>query len=279
MVNIDLNIDLDLFMNFYKILLISSTISSAILISSCATVKNNSSSNNNISQIKTQIAIEQIKEGNLNLAKSALDEAIEKNQSNANAYMFLAIVYQLDPTPTNRIKADEFYRKAISLEPKNSTIRNNYGQYLYTSNRFEDAITQFTVSSSDIAYSGRSIAFSNLGYSYYNTGKYKKALSSFENSLNLNSKNTDALLGAAMSFYVLKNIDRAESTFNEYRELMDLSDMSAKGLWFGMILSSHFDNLVELGRMAEILKTKYPDSPQYKKYLDQISKKIKLNDV
>lgn len=221
------------------------------------------------SEIKTQIAVEYIKIGNVDSAKNALDEALKKNPNNALANMTMGVTYQLVGTPSSLLKADDFFKKAIDLEPKNPQIRNNYGQYLFVMERYEDAIEQFSNAADSIGYISRDSSLNNLGQSYLKLSNYEEARQHFLRALQINQRHAEALFGLAETYYQTKNFDDATEVFQDYIELIGKERLDSKGLWLGIRIDHINNDMISMREMAEELANKYPKSLEYRKYLTQ----------
>lgn len=245
----------------------------ALNIGACATTSQLSPNPKQTSVLKTQIAVEYIKSGNIDAAKNALDDAVEKDPNNALAYMMLGVTYQLDSSKESLKKADIAFKKAISLEPENPQIRNNYGQYLFFVENYKAAITEFYFAANSVGYSGRDTAYSNLGYSYYNIGDEDKAKSAFISSLKINPRLPDSLLGIAGVYYDLGSITEATSIYEDFSHLVPKQNRDAKALWLGIRIAHVNEDHVEKSSLINLLSTKYAKSKEYKSYLNQRNKK------
>lgn len=253
-----------------SMLLVSLSISASFV--GCATT-NNLTNPKNTAVIKTQIAVEHIKNGDIDSAKNALDDAIQKDPQNALAYMMMGVTYQLDGNANSLKQADSFFKKAISLDPQNAQIRNNYGQYLFVIENYKAAINEFSIAANTIGYNGRDVAYSNLGYSYYNVQDMNKAQSSFISSLKVNPNYPDSLLGISEVFYNTGNIAEAQTSYQDYARLLNKDNRDAKGLWMGIRLAHLNENYVEMNSLLSLLSSKFPKSKEYQSYLKQRSNK------
>lgn len=224
------------------------------------------------STLRTQIAIEYIKNGDVNSAKNSLDEAIQIDPRNANAYMMLGVTYQLDATPSNLIQAEKYFKKAVSIDPDNPQIRNNYGQYLFLMGKYKEAINEFSFAANKIGYDNRDSAFTNLGYSYYKLNNLEQSISSFTTALRMNPKNSDALLGLSETYYSVGKINESQSLYKDYTKIVPVSNRNAKALWLGIRLTHLNDDSQNMMNMINILATKYPNSYEYKSYKKQSSR-------
>lgn len=249
-----------------RLKLISSTLTLAALLSGC--VSTNSA---NTAEIKTQIAVEHIRLGNVDMAKNALDEAIQRNPNNAQTLMMMGVTHQLVGTSESLTSAEQYFTKAIELDPRNAQIRNNYGQYLFVIERYEDAIKEFNIASNTIGYSGRDVALNNLGQSYLRLNQMSEAKNLFLRALQLNPKYPEALLGLAEIHYLLADSDEAADVFQDYVALVGHARLDAKALWLGIRIDRMNNNAISMREHVEELYSKFPKSEEYKKYSKQRS--------
>lgn len=240
----------------------ASILASTLLLSGCATTPKSEQT----AEIKTQIAIEYIKIGNIDSAKNALDEALARQPNHAMANMMLGVTYQLVGTKDSFEKANQYFKNAVQLAPTNPQIRNNYGQYLFLTEKYEEAIEQFKVAANTIGYAGRDVALNNLGQCYLKLQQLNTAESHFVRALNINGKNIEALLGLAETHYQRKDGELANEVFSDYKDIVGPSNLDAKALWLGIRIDRFNNNSVSMQRNIQQLAEKFPRSAEYQKY-------------
>mgnify|MGYP000947785661 FL=1 len=96
-------------------------------------------------KIRTQLAAEYIKAGDLDSAKRALDQALDVDSRDSTANMMMGVLLQQEGSKISMDKAESYFKRAISADPKNAQARNNYGTYLYQIERYNDALEQLNV--------------------------------------------------------------------------------------------------------------------------------------
>lgn len=228
-----------------------------------------SSANKKTSELKTQIALEYIKIGNLDSAKLALDEALLKNPANAAAMMTMAVTYQLVGTKESMEYAAEYFKKAIQLEPKNPQIHNNYGQYLFVTEKYPEAVEQFKISANTIGYINRDNSLNNLAQTYLKMNKLDDAKLYFLRALQVNPRLAEALFGLSECYYLLDQMDAANDVFADYVELVERKNFDEKALWLAIRIHKHNGDSISVKEYVKVLAEKYPKSNEYRKYLQQ----------
>lgn len=228
-----------------------------------------SSSDKKTSELKTQIALEYIKIGNLDSAKLALDEALEKNPSNAVATMSMAITYQLVGTKESMESANLYFKKALELEPKNPQINNNYGQFLFVNGKYPEALECFKISANAIGYINRDNSLNNLAQTYLKLNQLEDAKLYFLRALRINPEIVEALVGLSETYYLLDEMDSAHLVFADYIELVERKSLDAQSLWLAIRIHHHNGDSISVREYAKLLQEKFPKSPEYKKYQAQ----------
>ena len=218
------------------------------------------------SRLKTQIAAEYIRQGDLDLAKRALDEAIDRDSSNALAKMMMAITYQIDGGAKNQKLADEYYQRAVNTDPKEPQIRNNYGQYLFILGRYEEAAKQFEISGDTIEYTNRGFAYANLGQSYAKLNRMDEAKSAFVRALRIDKKNPSAIIGLAGLYYNQGAFDQAFDIYRSYMDIADAKTVDENGLIVGIRILNKTGDHMEMNNLGTLLLQKYPDSNEAIEY-------------
>lgn len=218
------------------------------------------------SRLKTQIAAEYIRQGDLDLAKRALDEAIDRDSSNALAKMMMAVTYQIDGGAKNLKLADEYYQRAVSTDPKEPQIRNNYGQYLFTLGRYEEAAKQFVISGDTIEYTNRSFAYANLGQSYVKLNRMDEAKAAFLRALRIDKKNPSAILGLADLYYNQGAYDQAFEIYRSYMDIADAKMVDENGLIVGIRILNKTGDHMEMINLGGLLLQKFPNSNEASEY-------------
>lgn len=72
-------------------------------------------------QVRTQLAAEYLKNGDLDSAKRALDQALESDSRDSTANMMMGVLLQQEGSKLNLEKADAYFKRAIAADPKKCT--------------------------------------------------------------------------------------------------------------------------------------------------------------
>ncbi|MDH4040312.1 MAG: type IV pilus biogenesis/stability protein PilW [Gammaproteobacteria bacterium] len=217
-------------------------------------------------QERVELARQYIGEGNWEAAKRNLKLAYEIDPNNAYVYEAFALVYQ----STGEYElAEENFEKALKLDSKLSRARNNYAAFLFSQQRYKEAAKQLDIVVKDSLYSGRPLAFVNLGLCRVQLFDPEGAEEAFVRALAMDRTNSIALLEMAQLRFDAGDFANARKYYGTYRSVV--RQQSARGLWLGVRLARDSGNLNDESSYALALKNLYPDSVEYEAYRRTVS--------
>lgn len=101
-------------------------------------------------------------------------------------------------------RALESYISAESIMPANARLDYNIAGALYENAKYEEAVDKYTKALSTPDIDVQQASHYNLGNTHYRMGDYQKAITGFENALNLNPDDLDAKLNLELARKMLK---------------------------------------------------------------------------
>ncbi|MEB3753593.1 type IV pilus biogenesis/stability protein PilW [Acinetobacter sp. MD2(2019)] len=218
-------------------------------------------------EIRTQIAAEYLRNGELDAAKRALDEVFEQDSRNVQANMLMGILLQQEGSPENLAKADSYFKRAISLDSTDAQTRNNYGRYLFQLGRYNEALEQLKIAGSTLGYEQRGMALENLGQAYMKLGDVSNAEKTFKQALQVNQSSSVSMLELAEIFYLRQDKASANDAYDTYVRIVGSKNQSARGLWVGIrIMRANGDNM-SMQVLVNQLRALFPESQEYQRYL------------
>ena len=114
-----------------------------------------------LAKVKTQLAIEYLRVNDRRQSVAAIEEAIKVKSNYDWAWLVRGVIYQ---TLKVNDKADESFRRALSLSPNSAEINNNYGWFLCDNmKQYSTAMTYFDKALSDPTYPEPHVATMNKG--------------------------------------------------------------------------------------------------------------------
>lgn len=252
----------------YKLAFITTICMSAIFITACQTpttmVKKDPEK---AVKVRTQLAAEYIKSGDLDSAKRTLDQALEMNSRDSAANMMMGILLQQEGSKVSMDKADAYFKRAISADPKNAQARNNYGTYLYQIERYNDAIEQLNVAGTTLGYDQRYKAFENVGRIYLKLGDMPNAEKSFKQALQVNRDSYISMLELSEIFYLKQQTAAATQLYEQFVRGVGQKNQGARALWIGIRNARANSDTMGMQALVNQLRALFPESPEYQRYL------------
>jgi type IV pilus assembly protein PilF len=210
-----------------------------------------------------KLGLEYIALGKPQSAKWPLTRALELDSTSPQVNTAVAYMYQRDAEPA---LAEEYFKKALGYDSKYTLGRNNYGMFLYSEKRYDEALMQLKMASDDTFYENRGAIFNNIGLVYLKLNKMAEAQAAFEKASILDGDNPDNYLSVAEMNFNNQAYDQAKISYSNYVRLKPQQD--AQGLWLGIRLARALGNKADETKYAESLKKSYSTSDQYFRYVD-----------
>jgi len=234
-----------------------------LLVSGCVTTKQSTFADKADPQAAlkkyTELGLAYVRQGDTVRAKPPLSRALEIDPNSPEVHSALAYLFQVEKEPA---LADEHFQKALKYAPNDTSIRNNYGAFLYSEKRYKDASEQLELASKDALYDFRSSVFENLGYCYLNLGDADKALTAFDRAIDINAGQANALRESAIMHYDRGDMAVSQRNYTRYNQMIRLGSAqhTAASLWLGIRLARDSgDKNAEASRML-LLKNMFPNS-------------------
>lgn len=159
-------------------------------------------------QINTQLGLDYLRQGNLEMASSRLNKALEQNDKLAETHLGLALVHAHYGEVG---KAQRAFDRARSLAPEDANIIASYGQFLCEQGDVEAAEQQFAKALSMPRYMTPEVAYSNAAVCYQRNGDVAKAEENFRRALVYNPRFARALRHLAAISYDRQDYLRARA--------------------------------------------------------------------
>lgn len=220
-------------------------------------------------QLRTQLAAELIRTGDLDRAKRELDIALKINSRSAEANLITGVLLQQAGGENNLRNAELYFKRAVDIEPSNPQARNNYGAYLFLRKRYAEAVNHLHVAATTLGYQQRASALENLGRTYLVLKQNQLAEQSFIQALQVDRNSLIARIELAELFYLKGQITDAGQMYEEYVRLTGQSLQGARALWIGVRLARARQDEMSMKILLNQLRAQFPDSPEYQSYLKQ----------
>ena len=208
------------------------------------------------SRARLDLAAAYFRNGQMAIALEEGRRALELDSSNAAAYGFLGLVYN---ELGERAKAEENFQRALSLEPTNPDLNNNYGWFLCRTGRERESVAYFDRAVRDPLYATPARALQNAGACLIAVKDWAGAESYLRRAYELDPANAKVQYDAARVALARGDLDRAHQY---YQVLTRNGENSAPVLWLGVRLARVSGDTRTETRRARELSQKFPGSAE-----------------
>jgi type IV pilus assembly protein PilF len=162
-------------------------------------------------------------------------------------------------------KADAHMARAVSLEPENPDLKNNYAAYLCQKGRYEKGEKFALEAATNALYKTPEVAYSNAGNCAKGAGNIQRAEENYRKALALKPRFGDALLQMADIEYRQNEYMSARAFLERY---LAVGRSSPTTLWLGVRIERGLGNHSAAQAYAQRLKSEYPTAPQTKELIE-----------
>lgn len=249
---------------------------SAVALSGCETVVSTPSSMMTATQTppnpvaaaqaRAGLAASFIQSGDLDAAQRSLAKALASDPKSPEANNLMGVLLQRAGGASNQIKAEEYFKKAISYNSDFAAAHNNYGVFLSGQKRYQEAYDQFEIAGNHLGYADRAAALENLGRTALLLGKKAEAQDAFIRALEVNNQSQVARFELAELMLQQNRVQTASKLYDEFLKLGGDQPQSARSLWLGMRIAQQTQDAGRLQFLASRLELEYPNSPENQHY-------------
>lgn len=209
-----------------------------------------------VAQVNTQLGIEYIQKGDLEIAFDRLKRALDADPDYVDAHNTLGLLYgnlgQYD-------KAERSFKTSLNIDPKHSSTLINYGQFLCQLDRQKEGQELFLKAIENPLYENPGVALSNARTCALNSGDVDAAKTHFRAALQISPKLALILYHMAFLSGRLARYLPAPGYLQRY---LELGRHSAESLWLGIRIERELGNKDTEASYALQLEKNFPDSEQ-----------------
>jgi len=205
-------------------------------------------------RIRLELASSYFAEGKTEIALDELKQvlAIDPNYSEAHDLRGLIFMRLGDQRA-----AEESFRRAIALNPRNADTLHNYGWLLCQQARYPEAESSFQQALAIPLYGGRSKTFLAMGVCQARAGQLAAAEASLKHAYELDAGNPVTGYNLSRVLYMRGDYERARFYI---RRINNSELANAESLWLGIKVEHRLNDQESLGQLAEQLRKRYPNS-------------------
>ena len=193
-------------------------------------------------------------EGKTTVALDELKQALVVDPSYAEAYNLRGLVYMR----LNDLRlAEDSFRRAVALNPRDGSAMQNYGWLLCQSGRHSEATDAFNQALAVPLYGDRAKTYLTMGLCQSRAGRAEEAERSLTRSYELDAGNPITGFNLASLLYARGELTRAQFYI---RRLNNSELANAESLWLGIRVEQRLDNGVAVRQLAEQLRKRFPQA-------------------
>ena len=217
-----------------------------------------------IARVRTSLAAQYIRKNELDTAQRQLEKAFAADSRYAPAYDMMGVLLQQEGSRLNLEKADQYFKKAITLDKDFDQAHNNYGVYLSQMKRYKEAAAQFEIAGASLGYEGRIGALENLGRTYLQLNDHPAAAKAFLRALDGNRNSLIAHFELVDLLLEQQRVQQAQRLYDETLLLVKGQSISPRLLLQGIKLAAAQNNIATRQQLAQQLLSAYPLSDEAK---------------
>jgi len=189
-------------------------------------------------------------------ALDLVKESIRHNPQNAKAHSVAGLIYQRQGMSQ---QAQEYFSRAIQIEPNDPAIRNNFGNYLCAERKYGAAEENFLIAANSPSNAQPDTALTNAGLCALRANENNRAKDFFSKAVQVNSAQTIALYQLALMSQ--RNAD-AVTASGFLQHYLTHKSHTAKTLMLAATIESDLSNSDSYKNLLQQLVRDFPDSPE-----------------
>ncbi|HUW50101.1 MAG TPA: type IV pilus biogenesis/stability protein PilW [Sulfuricella sp.] len=207
-------------------------------------------------QAHTDLGAAYFGQGQLGVALDELNTAVSADSGYAPAYGMLGLVYM---ALREDGKADESFRRSLSLNNADPDVHNNYGWFLCQTGKIDDAISHFMIALKNPLYATPEKPYLNAGICSRKKGNDADAEEFLLKSIRLQPRQPQALFNLADIYFKRANDSEAKKYITQF---FRIAAPTLEGLWLGIRIEHRLGNRSDEASYVLQLRKLFPDSPE-----------------
>lgn len=207
-------------------------------------------------QVHTDLGAAYFSAGQLGVALEELNVAIQADSSFAPAYNMLGLVYM---TLRENDKAEENFRRSLSLSSTDSDTNNNYGWFLCQRGKIDDSIRYFMAALKNPLYTTPEKSYLNAGICARKKNDDAEAEEFLLKAVRLQPRQPQALFHLADINFKRGNYGESKKFINQ---LSQIAAPTPESLWLGLRIERRLGNRSDEASYGLQLRKTFPDSPE-----------------
>jgi len=211
-------------------------------------------------RLRMELASGYFEHGQTTVALDEIKQALAADPNNADAYNLRGLVYmRLDDAAL----AEDSFRRAIAINPRDPNARHNYGWLLCQQNRYGDAAAQFTEALAVPSYADRAKTLMTQGVCELKAGQRVQAERSLMQAYEIDAGNP--VVGFNLASLLAQREEWSRAQFY-IRRVNNSPSASAETLWLGIRVERKLNNREAVAQLGGQLQRRFPQSREATAY-------------
>ena len=205
-------------------------------------------------RLRLELALGYFQNGQTNVALDEVKQALVIDPNYGEAYNLRGLVYMRLDDPG---LAEDSFRRAISLNPRDANAMHNYGWLLCQQKRYGDAIGQFQRALDTPGYSEQAKTLMTMGVCEVQAGRSAEAERALTRAYEMDPNNP--IVAYNLALLLSQRQDWARAQFY-IRRVNNSQAATAETLWLGVKVERQLNNREAAGQLGSQLTQRFPQS-------------------
>ena len=211
-------------------------------------------------RLRLELAIGYFEAGQTTVALDEIKQSLSADPSFADAYNLRGLVYmRLDDAGL----AEDSFRRAIALNPREPNTLHNYGWLLCQQSRYGDAAQQFSAALAVPNYMDRAKTLMTQGVCQMQAGQRPEAERSLTQAYEIDAGNP--VIGYNLAALLAQREDWSRAQFY-IRRVNNSPSANAETLWLGIKIERKLSNREAMAQLGGQLQRRFPQSREATAY-------------
>lgn len=203
---------------------------------------------------RLQLASGYFEQGQTTVALDEVKQALTIDPDFPDAYNLRGLIY----LRLNDMRlADESFRRALAISPKDAEVLHNYGWLLCQQGKYTESVQTFTRALANPIYGDRAKTWLAKGVCQIRAGRPLEAEDSLRHSYELDAGNPVTGYNLAQVLFQRGDAERAQFYI---RRINNSELANAETLWLGIKVEQRLGNRVARDQLVTQLRSRYPRS-------------------
>jgi type IV pilus assembly protein PilF len=193
-------------------------------------------------------------------SETALDEvklALQANPNSGDAYNLRGLIYA--SLNEDRL-AEESFRRALQINPRDGATMHNYGWFLCQRRRFDESFAQFQQAVALPQYNNLPQSMMTLGICQARADRWADAERSLSRAYELDPSSPVTAVNLSEVLFRRGELERARFYIRRVNGMNDVSN--AQTLWLAARIEHKIGNPAGAREFGEQLRNRFPQSPE-----------------